>query len=268
MSMRQGNSTQRLYSCWQVPAKQHILCVEFWAVVLRFEHGCLFVGYPWCLPTDFCQQFCRRIRFIFNMFTVTVVLISQHLHISLLADLDDFQCPKNLKKKSLTSHSLRSAFYFLTLFFRLWSSLFFLPLRHSRHQQYYSELYLSRYLSKPEISAKRSKLSFLILPWVHLNNCGKRLKRETFCIGNSTISSAIWKKKNTHKRVFQRPQNSTSPKDECYLWRLKNPWVRVFFQISREIMLLLINNVHEIIWAMHLTSGFAVLHPFLATLAV
>ena len=203
MSMRQGNSTQRLYSCWQVPAKQHILCVEFWAVVLRFEHGCLFVGYPWCLPTDFCQQFCRRIRFIFNMFTVTVVLISQHLHSSLLADLDDFQCPKNLKKKSLTSHSLRSAFYFLTLFFRLWSSLFFLPLRHSRHQQYYSELYLSRYLSKPEISAKRSKLSFLILPWVHLNNCGKRLKRETFCIGNSTISSAIWKKKTRTSEFFK-----------------------------------------------------------------
>ena len=33
---------------------------------------------------------------IFNMFTVTVVLISQHLHSSLLADLDDFQCPQNL----------------------------------------------------------------------------------------------------------------------------------------------------------------------------
>ena len=61
------------------------------------------------------------------------------------------------------------------------------------------------------------------------------------------ISSAIWKK---HEQVvFQRPPNSTSPK---YLWPLKNPQVHVFFQISREIVLLLINNVHAKIWAMYL----------------
>ena len=34
--------------------------------------------------------------------------------------------------------------------------------------------------------------------------------------------------KNTHEWVFQRPQNSTSPKEERCLWSLKNSRVPVF----------------------------------------
>ena len=43
--------------------------------------------------------------------------------------------------------------------------------------------------------------------------------------------SAIWKK---HARVRKRPQNSTSPKNKCYLRFLKNSPV------------LLINNIHTV----------------------
>ena len=46
------------------------------------------------------------------------------------------------------------------------------------------------------------------------------------------ISRVQFGKQNTHKWVFQRPQNSTSPKIECYLWPLKNP--RVCVNISPQ----------------------------------
>ena len=60
--------------------------------------------------------------------------------------------------------------------------------------------------------------------------------KHSICIGNSMILSAIWK----------RPQNSPSPKDECYLRSLKNPQVQGFFpQNCTRLMLLLINNIHD-----------------------
>ena len=65
-----------------------------------------------------------------------------------------------------------------------------------------------------------------------------------FCIrlsiGNSIISSAITDKQ---ARVsFYKLQNSTSPKDECYLRFLKTHEC-LFSVIAREIILLLINNI-------------------------
>ena len=66
-------------------------------------------------------------------------------------------------------------------------------------------------------------------------------------IGNCMISSAIWKKKNA--RV-------SFSKTSKYLRTLKNPQVRVYFKIAREIIkLLLINNIHDEImqnWVTHL----------------
>jgi hypothetical protein len=49
---------------------------------------------------------------------------------------------------------------------------------------------------------------------------------------------------NMHEWVFQRPQNSTSPKDECYLRSLKNSRVHVYPNFTRT-MLSLINNLHK-----------------------
>ena len=51
-----------------------------------------------------------------------------------------------------------------------------------------------------------------------------------------------------HERVFQRPQNITKPKEECYLWFLKNTGVRVFSKFHEKLrfylsIMYLINNV-------------------------
>ena len=50
-----------------------------------------------------------------------------------------------------------------------------------------------------------------------------------------------------HERVFQRPQNITKPKEECYLWSLKNTGVRVFSKFHEKLrfyllIMYLINN--------------------------
>ncbi len=52
------------------------------------------------------------------------------------------------------------------------------------------------------------------------------------------VSSAIWKK---HARVSFSKMIEIA-KDEC---NLKNSRVYVFFQIARETILLLVNNIHE-----------------------
>jgi hypothetical protein len=48
-----------------------------------------------------------------------------------------------------------------------------------------------------------------------------------------------------HEWVFQRPQNSTSPKDECYLRSLKNSRVPVYPNFTRNHATILINNLHK-----------------------
>jgi hypothetical protein len=58
--------------------------------------------------------------------------------------------------------------------------------------------------------------------------------KRSICIGNSTVSSAIWKKTCTSEFF----------KDYQSLKSLKNSRVYVF-QIARETILLLINNIHE-----------------------
>ncbi len=65
------------------------------------------------------------------------------------------------------------------------------------------------------------------------------------------VSSAIWKKTCTSE-FFKDDRNCTSPKNECNLKSLKNSLVHVFFQIARENILLLINNIHEKIIKNHM----------------
>jgi hypothetical protein len=62
-----------------------------------------------------------------------------------------------------------------------------------------------------------------------------QLSRTFLCkllISNSMVSHEIWI--NMHSWVFQRPQNSTSPKDECYLRSLKNSRVHVNPNFTRN----------------------------------
>ena len=69
-----------------------------------------------------------------------------------------------------------------------------------------------------------SEISKEIIFKVDFSHNGRPLRR-----GNGMISSAIWVK---HARV-------------SFLNTFKNPQVRVFSKIAREIMLLLINNIHD-----------------------
>ena len=65
----------------------------------------------------------------------------------------------------------------------------------------------------------------------------------SLCIGSRIVSSAIWIK---HARVgLKEHQNSTSPKDGCYLRSLKKLTSACFIQILRETILLRINNIHK-----------------------
>ena len=61
-------------------------------------------------------------------------------------------------------------------------------------------------------------------------------------IGNSMVSSAIWEK---HARVsFSKTHKMTSTKDECNLCVFEKLMSACFSQISREIILLLDNNLY------------------------
>ncbi len=53
------------------------------------------------------------------------------------------------------------------------------------------------------------------------------------CIGNSMVSSAIWKKTCTSE-FFKEDQNCTSPKDKCNLKSLKNSRVHVFLKLHEK----------------------------------
>ena len=65
------------------------------------------------------------------------------------------------------------------------------------------------------------------------------------CIGNSVVSSAIWKKKHARtSEFFKGDQNCTSPKDECNLKSLKNSRVYVFSNCTRNHTII-VNNIHE-----------------------
>ncbi len=57
--------------------------------------------------------------------------------------------------------------------------------------------------------------------------------KHILCIGNSMVSSAIWKKHATSE-FFKDDQNCTSPKDEYNLKSLKNSRVYVFSNCTRN----------------------------------
>ena len=76
--------------------------------------------------------------------------------------------------------------------------------------------------SDPDILKRHSKLfgNFIGLSEIMLGN--KPLYSFPLCIGNSMVSSAIWKKTCTSE-FFKDDRNCTlSPKDECNLKSLKN----------------------------------------------
>ncbi len=74
-----------------------------------------------------------------------------------------------------------------------------------------------------------------LLPSVDLYYMEPALQRNKFMqfIGNSMVSSAIWKKTCTSE-FFKDDRNCTSPKDECNLKSLKNSRVYVFPNCTRK----------------------------------
>ena len=63
------------------------------------------------------------------------------------------------------------------------------------------------------------------------------------CIGNSMVSRAIWKK---HARVsFSKTIEIARVRRTSAIWRLWKTHECMFFQIARETILLLVNNIHE-----------------------
>ncbi len=71
---------------------------------------------------------------------------------------------------------------------------------------------------------------------------------ETICIGNSMVSSAIWKK---HARVsfssvvFQRRSKLHESEGRVQFDVFEKLTSVCFFQIARETILLLVNSIHE-----------------------
>ena len=64
-------------------------------------------------------------------------------------------------------------------------------------------------------------------------------------IGNSMIFNAIWKKTRTSE--FFKDLKIARVRRTCAVWGFWKTHKCVFFQIARETMLLLINNIHDII---------------------
>ena len=66
---------------------------------------------------------------------------------------------------------------------------------------------------------------------------------KTISIGNSMVSSAIWKK---HARVcFSKTIKTARVRRTSSIWDFWKTHECVFFQIARETLLLLINNIHD-----------------------
>ena len=81
---------------------------------------------------------------------------------------------------------------------------------------------------------KRLRYSSFIFRILKLVSRFRIKKRKTICIGNSMVSSAIWKKTCTSEFFKDDDQNCTSPKDECNLKSLKNSRVYVFSNCTRN----------------------------------
>ena len=85
----------------------------------------------------------------------------------------------------------------------------------------------------------------------------------SLCIGSRIVSSAIWIK---HARVgLKEHQNSTSPKDGCYLRSLKKLTSACFIQILREtiyyVLIIYIKMFETIVVLTYVYSVETVLIP-------
>ena len=90
------------------------------------------------------------------------------------------------------------------------------------------------------------------------------LRTLSVCLANK--KSALCIRNSTYEWVFQRPQNSTSPKDECYLWPLKNPWARVFFKFHEKscyyLLIKCMKKLVQCIYNVRVCSGPSTLRNF------